>query len=117
MLVRERAPPSTGDTLAGVGPSPSNLQTAIPARLVESPSLGRSRKALSVWRAPVTLYDHRVAIAERQLDALDIWPSADELNERLASGGLVLLPDDVSEIEGETGGQLQRGCARPPDRR
>jgi hypothetical protein len=42
-----------------------------------------------------------VAIAERQLGALDIWPSARELSERLASGGLVLLPDDVSEIEGE----------------
>lgn len=50
----------------------------------------------------LTFYDHFVAIAERQLGALDIWPSADDLNERLASGGLVLLPDDVSEIDGET---------------
>jgi hypothetical protein len=48
------------------------------------------------------LYDHRVPVNERQLDALDIWPSADELSERLAVGGLVLLPDDVSEVQGET---------------
>jgi hypothetical protein len=47
------------------------------------------------------LYDHPVTINERQLDALDIWPSADELSERLAAGGLVLLPDDVSDVHGE----------------
>jgi hypothetical protein len=43
-----------------------------------------------------------VAVDERELDALEIWPSADELTKRLASGGLVLLPDDISEVEGET---------------
>lgn len=41
-------------------------------------------------------------VNERQLDALEIWPTADELSQRLAVGGLVLLPDDVSEVDGET---------------
>jgi hypothetical protein len=42
-----------------------------------------------------------VPVNERQLDALEIWPSAHELSQRLAVGGLVLLPDEVSEVEGE----------------
>jgi hypothetical protein len=47
------------------------------------------------------LYDHLVAIDERELAALEIWPSTDELSKRIETGGLVLLPDDVSEAEGE----------------
>ena len=42
-----------------------------------------------------------MAIDEREVAALEIWPSTDELNKRIAAGGLVLLPDDVSEVEGE----------------
>ena len=42
-----------------------------------------------------------MAIAERELAALEIWPSTDELSKRGAAGGLVLLPDDVSDVEGE----------------
>jgi hypothetical protein len=47
------------------------------------------------------LYDHFVAIDERELTALEIWPSTEDLDKRAGAGGLVLLPDDVSEVEGE----------------
>jgi hypothetical protein len=43
-----------------------------------------------------------VPVNERQLDAREFWPPADELSQRLVVGGLVLLPDDVSDVEGET---------------
>jgi hypothetical protein len=42
-----------------------------------------------------------VLITERELEPLEIWPSADELEERRSTGALVLLPDDLSEIDGE----------------
>jgi hypothetical protein len=42
-----------------------------------------------------------VTVEEREVAALETWPSTDELNNRVAAGGLVLLPDDVSEVEGE----------------
>jgi hypothetical protein len=59
-----------------------------------------------------SLYDRRVPVNERQLDALEIWPAADELTQRLASGGLVLLPDDVSEVEGEMVASFREAAQR-----